>query len=295
MGDLLLKISKYLWQVSLITSEQLLILLGPALFLAFIMHYFAIFVRKIQRSVIKNNFLDWFGAPGTIVHELGHACFCIVFGHRITSIALFKMNRYDGTLGYVEHSYNPNNLYQRVGNFFIGTGPIWFGTAVIYVMSCYMLDASVFNAIHNIELAPDTLSSWSGVLLIVQKTLSMVWSVIQSLFNPQLLTNWRFYIFIYFVFVIGSHITLSPSDIRNAAGGLITLVIILFIFNFFSSFIGNFSIEFATYLSKTYAVFLSFMLFTLVLNIIISATLFALSFGSIFITQKIKEKLKESM
>jgi hypothetical protein len=158
-----------------------------------------------------------------------------------------------------------------------------------------MLDASVFNAIHNIELAPDTLSSWSGVLLIVQKTLSMVWSVIQSLFNYQLLTNWKFYIFIYFAFVIGSHITLSLPDIRNAAGGLITLVIILFIFNFFSSFIGNFSIEFAMYLSKTYAVFLSFMLFTLVLNIIISATLFALSFGSIFITQKIKEKLEESM
>jgi hypothetical protein len=102
MGDILLKIAKYLWQVILITSEQLLILLGPALFLAFIMHYFAIFVRKIQRSVIKNNFLDWFGAPGIIVHELGHAFFCIVFGHRITSIALFKINRYDGTLGRID-------------------------------------------------------------------------------------------------------------------------------------------------------------------------------------------------
>jgi hypothetical protein len=33
------------------------------------------------------------------------------------------------------------------------------------------------------------------------------------------------------------------------------------------------------------------MLFTLVLNILISVTLFALSFSSIFITQKIKEKL----
>jgi hypothetical protein len=75
MGDILLIIGKYLWQVILITSEQLLILLVPALFLAFIMHYFAIFVRKIQRRVIKSNFLDWFGAPGTIVHELGHAFF----------------------------------------------------------------------------------------------------------------------------------------------------------------------------------------------------------------------------
>ena len=288
MGDILLKIGNYLWQVILITSEQLLILLGPALFLAFIMHYFAIFVRKIQQRVIKSNLLDWFGAPGIIVHELGHAFFCIIFGHRITSIALFKINRHDGTLGYVEHSYDPNNLYQRVGNFFIGTGPIWFGTAVIYMMSRYMLDASVFNAIHNIDLVPETLSSWPGVLLIVQKTLSMVWSVIQSLFNPQLLTNWRFYVFIYFTFVIGNRITLSPPDIKNAADGLITLIIILFIFNFFSSFIGNFSIEFAMYLSKTYAVFLSFMLFTLVLNILISVTLFALSFSSIFITQKIK-------
>ena len=158
-----------------------------------------------------------------------------------------------------------------------------------------MLEASVFNAIHNIELASDALFSWSGILLIGQKTLSMVWSVIQSLFNPQLLTSWRFYVFIYFAFVIGSHITLRPPDIRNAAGGLITLVIILFMFNFFSSFMGNLSIEFAMYLSKTYAVFLSFMLFTLVLNILISAALFALSFGSIFITQKIKEKFEERM
>ena len=47
---------------------------------------------------------------------------------------LFRPGR-DGTLGYVEHAYNRRSLYQSVGNFFIGTGPIWFGSALVYLLS----------------------------------------------------------------------------------------------------------------------------------------------------------------
>ncbi|MGO0807158.1 hypothetical protein ACTPEF_24675, partial [Clostridioides difficile] len=34
----------------------------------------------------------------------------------------------DGILGYVSHSYKKDNLYQSIGNFFIGIAPIIGGT-----------------------------------------------------------------------------------------------------------------------------------------------------------------------
>ena len=292
MQDVLLEIGKYLWRVLFITSEQLLILLGPALMLAFIMHLSAIFIGKMQVRVVKSYFLNWFGAPGVVVHELGHAFFCIIFGHKITQMKIFEPNPHENTLGYVEHIYDPDNLYHRIGNFFIGTGPIWFGTAVLYLMSYFILDASVFNAIYDINISIDTLSSWSGFLLVGQKILSVMEAFVKNIFsNPHLLTDWKFYVFIYLTFVIGSHITLSPSDIKGAASGFITLVIVLLVFNFCTSFMGDFSIVFVKHFSKTYTVFLSFMLYAIVMSILISLILLVLSSGSIFTVRKIKEKL----
>ena len=38
------------------------------------------------------------------------------------------------TYGYVEHSYNPRNLWARLGNLFIGIGPIFSGLGVVVLL-----------------------------------------------------------------------------------------------------------------------------------------------------------------
>ena len=132
----------YLGQSALLTLEQLLIVFGPVLALALILHRLSDQVRRRSAGLFGADFYTYLTAPGVMVHEVGHAFFCVLFGHRIVSMRLFRPGR-DGTLGYVEHSWNRRNLYQSVGNFFIGTGPIWFGSALIYLLTAWLLGSRV--------------------------------------------------------------------------------------------------------------------------------------------------------
>ncbi len=168
------------------------------------------------------------GIVGTPIHELSHALMCIVFGHKITAIKLYQPDSSDGTLGYVEHSYNPKNIYQRVGNFFIGIAPILGGSGVI-LLFMYLLVPNIFYDMQS-ELAFVSLITFD--LLDTYTYLSILelfWSVIEIIFGFTNMGSILWWIFFLLAFMISNHMELSTADIKGGLSGLIVIVMLLLI------------------------------------------------------------------
>lgn len=155
---------------------------------------------------------------GVMVHETSHAIVAIIFGHKINRISFFKPDLKSTTLGFVEHSYNPLSLYQRIGSFFIGFAPLYLAPLSLYLISYLLLPQFeyFYQIIEHI-----------GSLTVPELPESV--NVIKSYFiksyqlAPAHTLIWLF---------IGCSIALScgpsPADVKNSIVGLIPVAIILY-------------------------------------------------------------------
>ncbi|MBU3829970.1 MAG: hypothetical protein H9843_03625 [Candidatus Limosilactobacillus merdavium] len=148
------------------------------------------------------------GGIGVIIHELSHSLVAVLFGHRITRMRLLHFpnphDPNDNSLGSVDHSWNNHSLYQRVGNVFIGIAPIVGNTAVLILITNWLM--------------PGILSWFS----LSTTTAAFSWS--------------KF--FIWLILVININIggfDLSSADLKNSGSGLLTLLTIILIVSFFVS------------------------------------------------------------
>ncbi len=164
---------------------------------------------------------------GTPIHELSHALGCVIFGHKIEDMKLFQPPSPDGTLGYVSHSYNPKNLYQKIGNFFIGIAPILGGSAVLLLLTRFMvpdISADVSRILSGVHLSGEffsisTLGTYLGVC----------WELILAIFNPAHFSDGWWWAFIILAVMIASHMELSLADIKGGFGGFVALAVLLLI------------------------------------------------------------------
>jgi hypothetical protein len=157
-----------------------------------------------------------FASYGVVCHELSHAIIAVIFNHKVKGISFFKPDA-SSTLGYVNHTYNPNSFYQRLGSFFVGFAPLFMAPVFIYWLSLMLLP----NADYFLELV-----STAGMQQSTQNLPQFV---------PYLLNYFVFsvdnhtFVFLLWLF-ISSSIALScgpsPADIKNSAHGLIHFVII---------------------------------------------------------------------
>lgn len=208
-------------------------------------------VMQVLSTAVRSSVADLMGikpyifltAPGVMIHELSHALFCLIFGHEITDMVLFSPEN-DGTLGYVNHRYNPDSIYQRIGNFFIGTGPVWGGILVLHLLTRVLLPQFEY-----------TFASFAAMAVSLE-----FWG------------SWKSWLWLYLAFSIISHITLSREDLQGAANGFAVILGMVLVLCIFFGWMGNWEAWCIDGLWRIFTGFLPLLLsvigFTLILTVL---------------------------
>ncbi len=211
------------------------------------------------------------GAIGTPVHECSHALMCILFGHRITEMKLYQIGDDEGILGYVSHSYNKRNVYQRLGNFFIGIAPIIVISSILYGVAFLLMPDMIKSMSQNADLNT-AFTSFGGFF-------SNVGSVLKAFFIQA--KSWQWWVFILIGGLLCLHMTLSGADIKSAIGSLIFIVAVSFVVNLIIGFIKLSLLDKITYeIVKLGSILVSIMLVSLLISIL--AVLFSFIIRLIF-------------
>lgn len=267
MQNALFEFLVYLVQVIQTTAWQVFLLFGPGLVLALGMYYLSGILRSQVTQVFNWKIFVYLTIPGTVLHELGHAFFCLVFRHQIREIRLFDPDPFTGSLGYVTHAYSRDNLYQVIGNFFIGIGPLLSGSTVISLASYLLIGPAVFSAIQEPSLDATTFTSLSSAGAYFESVLASSLAMLAALLQVDHLERWEFYLFLYLVFAIGSHTWLSPPDLESTWSGFAAFLILLFALNLVTLWMGNLGTELVVFVSQAYSFFYGYMLFAIILTL----------------------------
>lgn len=210
-------LTNFLYQV--LFTVGIIVLFG--LLIALCRHWFCRLVGRGGPTILLIT-----GAVGTPVHELSHALMCLLFGHKIREIKLYRPGADDGALGYVTHTYNPKNIYHQIGNFFIGIAPILGGSGVLLLMM-FLMVPNVFSSVWS-ELSMVGMIFGDGVdFNKVGEFLAVVLSVFVKIFDFSNTGNTWWWIFIILALMISSHMELSGADIKGGIKGLLILLGIL--------------------------------------------------------------------
>lgn len=192
---------------------------GFAVFLCQKLFYKLMGAKAGYKAVIATSVI------GTPVHEIGHAVMCLLFGHKIDEIVLWKPEIRTGKLGYVNHSYNHKNLYQRLGNLFIGVGPIISGMAVLTAVMHFCFPVTMHQYMSS---ARELLQAGTDELEILELGLSMLPESAEEFGNNEI-TEWVRVIGILIMLSVSLHINLSTADIKAARSALPIYCLVVFL------------------------------------------------------------------
>ncbi|MBX4267585.1 metalloprotease family protein [Clostridium estertheticum] len=167
---------------------------------------------------------------GVPIHELSHAILCLVFRHKISKLVLLQRKDENGVLGYVNHAYNPNSIYQQTGNFFIGIAPIFGGISAIIALM-YTIIPKTYNQFISISMLNINITKINSVSL--NGILNSYIDLIKIIFSVTNFSNPYFILFLFLAICISSHISLSSADIKGASKGLIVIFFIVLALNVF--------------------------------------------------------------
>ena len=215
MGDALLQFALYLGQLVLLT-------LGTVVLCGLSVRLCANAFSRLLGGGAERIF-DLTAAIGTPIHELGHALMCPLFGHKIKRIRLWSPSAQGGAYGFVEHSYSKKNAWARLGNLFIGVGPIFSGLGVVALTLSlcfpgawreYLAATRDFAATGGDTWA--LLESIAGLLVSVVRGVGEVW--------------WRGLLGIVVILSVALHVSLSWADVKSSFVAIPVYLVLLLLF-----------------------------------------------------------------
>ena len=216
---------------------------------------------------------------GTVIHELSHLIFVILGGMKATEIKLFRpiKGRIDGKLGYVSYSYNKRNFYNKMFLVLVGIAPIIGGTLVLLISLriCFPeIHQFLMSNIIDINSARN-IFSWE----FISELYRLVADIFVSLFTISNIKTINFWIFIFIVLSVASHMSLSSADVKGAISGIPAMYVLVIIVNFIVILFGksvDVVMSWISVINGYTIIFLSiavvFSLINLVLSICISLT-----------------------
>lgn len=196
--------------------------------------------QLIQRA-LGEKIIIFTGFIGTVVHEVSHMIMALIFNHKIVKVELFRPKKYkeDGILGFVRSTYNPNSIYQQVGNFFIGIAPMIFGTLTIWLLFIIFSNNiyTMFLNYMDIGLYTNYLqsSNYSGFFNLLVHD---VFLLLKTIFSFDYIFNVNHLIMLFLIYSISTHMTLSLADLKGSFKGLLVCFIVVFVITFLGKILG---------------------------------------------------------
>lgn|GEM_PF-1995236 len=199
------------------------------------------------------------GSVGVTFHEFSHLIIAVLFRHKINEVRLFRpfQGKIDGTLGYVNHSWNSRSTYQKIGNFFIGTAPMFFGAGFLFVLLSVAYPHS-FMSVTEIGEIPNAL----------------MFAFSNTLNHENLFAVWTPIIFLYGIFVC-PYMHMSWEDVKGATSGAITLAIVALLVSLATAVIPENAV---LQIQSTMNTFVTYYVFALALGLI-AGIVMAVCFG----------------
>ncbi|WP_395317734.1 hypothetical protein [Fructilactobacillus frigidiflavus] len=236
------------------------VLIGLPLLDGLISYYLA---RNLKGYMVNNfSFKSqyWLGGLGVIIHELGHAAFALIFGHKITQIKLLNFHPEDGSLGSVESSYNPRSWYQTLSNFFIGLGPLFSGLLVCWLLVKFLCHP-IYTAIPVDEV--NQLSPTNIINFIVQITTTWLGNITTAFLNAGIVNQ---LILIILIGMISSTVfSLSSQDLHSSYTGLPSFFMVITALSIIGGFLESISLTFQLTLNRILLLIAALWLILLIL------------------------------
>lgn len=183
---------------------------------------------SIRKPNIFNRITGIIAVP---VHEFSHWFACRLFGHKVLRVSWYNPLA-NGTLGFVEHSYNPLNPRHVIGCFFIGISPIFGGVLMTGLLTVMLLPNGqefVSALLSIVSIAPPAENIIPFYAELNWNILTFTYaSLLQSTVAP-----FQFLVWATLVSAIGLYLTPSRADMVGSAKGFVFIVAVLLLTDIF--------------------------------------------------------------